>query len=72
MPAAPNPDGARNATPAGMTFGALVAEDFATHGRKLFAQGFWAVFWHRFGNWRMSVRPKLLRMPLTVIYRVMA
>jgi serine O-acetyltransferase len=72
MPAAPNPDGARNANPAGMTFGALVAEDFATHGRKFFAQGFWAVFWHRFGNWRMSVRPKLLRMPLTVIYRVMA
>jgi hypothetical protein len=32
--------------------------------------GFWALFSHRFGNWRMSVRPKLLRAPLTALYRV--
>nr|WP_206613976.1 hypothetical protein [Sinirhodobacter populi] len=48
-----------------------MAEDFRTHDRDWSAQGFWTLFWHRFGNWRMSVRPKILRMPLTLIYRFM-
>ena len=33
--------------------------------------GVWALFWHRFGNWRMSVRPRFLRAPLTLLYRLM-
>lgn len=65
----PNP-GHRNENPKGIGFWALVAEDYATNDRDLFAQGFWALFWHRFGNWRMG-RSKLLRVPLTLIYRVM-
>jgi serine O-acetyltransferase len=64
--------GHRNMNPAGISFWALVAEDFATHGRDPASQGFWALFWHRFGNWRMSVGPRLLRAPLTVLYRTMA
>lgn len=64
-------DGSQNANPEGLGFWALIAEDFETHGRDLFAQGFWALFWHRFGNWRMGVRPSVARVPLTVIYRVM-
>lgn len=67
----PNP-GTTNANPAGIGFRALVAEDFRTHGRDAFSQGFWALFWHRFGNWRMSVRPRPLRAPLTLLYRIMA
>jgi serine O-acetyltransferase len=69
--AVPN-DGSRNTNPAGLGFWTLVAEDFATHGGDPVSQGFWTLFWHRFGNWRMSVRPKLLRAPLTVFYRIMA
>ncbi|MFT6772395.1 MAG: serine O-acetyltransferase [Paracoccaceae bacterium] len=68
--AAPCPDGARNENPAGIGFWALVAEDRRTHGSWA-AQGFWALFQHRFGNWRMSVRPKLLRAPLTILYRIL-
>lgn len=64
--------GQTNMNPDGVGFWSLVAEDFATHDRDFFAQGFWAVFWHRFGNWRMSVRWRPLRVPLSVIYRVMA
>jgi serine O-acetyltransferase len=64
-------DGRENANPSELSFWALVVEDFETHNRGLFSQGFWALFWHRFGNWRMSVRPRVLRAPLTVIYRVM-
>lgn len=63
--------GTTNTNPTDIGFVALIAEDFRTHERDLLSQGFWAVFWHRFGNLRMSVRPKLLRAPLTVIYRLM-
>ncbi len=69
--APPLPDGSRNANPKDIGFWALVAEDFATHDRDILAQGFWTLFWHRFGNWRMDVRPKLLRLPLSVLYRIM-
>ncbi len=67
----PLPRGTVNANPPGISFWALVAEDFRTHDGKLFAQGFWVLFWHRFGNWRMSVRSRLLRAPLTLTYNVM-
>lgn len=68
---APNP-GTGNGNPSGIGLAALVAEDFRTHERDLLSQGFWALFWHRFGNWRMGVRPRLLRVPLSALYRVMA
>lgn len=64
-------DGSRNMNPEGIGFWALIAEDFRTHDSDPFAQGFWALFWHRFGNWRMSVQSRVLRVPLTLIYRVM-
>ena len=63
--------GFADTNPDDIGFWALVAEDFATHERDVFAQGFWALFWHRFGNWRMGLRSKFLRAPLTLIYRVM-
>jgi len=71
-PATGAPKGSTNANPPGLTFWALVREDLATQEGGLLAQGFWALFWHRFGNWRMGVRPKLLRAPLSLVYRVMA
>ena len=46
----------------------LLREDFETYERDPLAPGFWAVAWHRLGNWRMS-RPKWLRAPLTAVYR---
>ncbi|HMO06022.1 MAG TPA: hypothetical protein PKD10_00045 [Paracoccaceae bacterium] len=64
-------DGRRNLNPPGIGFWALVAEDFRSNDSDPFAQGFWALFWHRFGNWRMSVRPRPLRMPLSLLYKVM-
>lgn len=65
------PRGDKNANPEGIGFWALVAEDFRTHDSDILSQGFWTLFWHRFGNWRMSVHPKLLRAPLTLLYRLM-
>jgi serine O-acetyltransferase len=59
--------GRSNRNPSGIGFWALVAEDFRTHDSNLFEQGFWAVFVHRFGNWRMG-QPKIIRAPSTVLY----
>jgi len=69
--AAPAPRGATNRNPADIGFWALVAEDFRTHERDPLSQGFWALFWHRFGNWRMGVRPRALRIPLSLVYFTM-
>jgi serine O-acetyltransferase len=61
----------RNCNPSGVGFWALVAEDFRTHGKDWCSQGFWVLFWHRFGNWRMGARPRLLRIPLSMLYKIM-
>ena len=66
--APPLPDGSRNMNP-DMAFWSLVAEDYRTNDASVFHQGFLMLFVHRFGNVRMAVRPKLLRAPLTVLYR---
>jgi serine O-acetyltransferase len=49
---------------------ALIREDHDAHGRDWTRPGFRAVAVHRFGNWRMTVGPKLLRAPLSVLYRI--
>ena len=60
-----------NSNPPGMGLWALLCEDLRTHDSNAFEQGFWAIAVHRFGNWRMGIRPKLLRAPLTLLYRLL-
>jgi serine O-acetyltransferase len=67
----PLPKGDRNENPEGIGLFALLAEDFSTYERDPFDPAFWAVALHRFGNARMGVRIKLIRAPLTVLYRLM-
>ena len=67
--APPLPDGSRNENPSDIGFWSLVREDYHSNGSSVFHQGFLMLFVHRFGNWRMSVRPKLIRAPLTLVYR---
>ncbi|MCF2906660.1 AMP-binding protein [Octadecabacter sp. CECT 8868] len=69
--APPLPDGSMNRNPSGIGFWALVAEDLRTNDGTLGSQGFWALFVHRFGNWRMGVRPRILRIPFSVLYRIL-
>jgi serine O-acetyltransferase len=68
----PENRGDRNRNPPGIGLLALVREDLQTHGGDLFEQGFWAIAVHRFGNWRMGIRPKPLRAPFSVLYRCLA
>ena len=50
---------------------AQIREDYAAHGRDWTRPGFRAVAVHRFGVWRMGVRPKAMRAPFSVIYRML-
>lgn len=44
-------------------------EDWISHGRDWTKPGFRALAVHRLGNWRMGLRPKLLRAPFSILYR---
>jgi N-acetylglucosaminyl-diphospho-decaprenol L-rhamnosyltransferase len=61
--------GDRDGNPQGIGLGALLAEDFRTHGNDPLSPGFWAVAVHRLGNRRMSIRSKALRAPFSILYR---
>ncbi len=63
------PKGDKNQNPPEISFLKLILEDFRTHESQLFEQGFWAIAVHRFGNWRMGFRWKIIRAPLTAAYR---
>ena len=67
----PLPDGSRNMNPEGIGFWALLCEDFRTNDASFGHQGFWMLAIHRFGNWRMDVRPRVLRAPLSLLYKVL-
>jgi serine O-acetyltransferase len=68
-PIEPLPKGDRNGNPAGLSLLTLIREDLRTHDNLLFEQGFWALAVHRFGNWRMGIRWKLFRAPMSILYR---
>jgi serine O-acetyltransferase len=45
--------------------------DFAAHGRRWGAQGFWVMAVYRFGRWRYGVRPAILRKACSLVYHVL-
>ena len=61
-----------NRNPPGIGLWQLICEDYATHDRDFFSQGFWAIAVHRLGNWRMGIGNGLLRAPFTLLYRMLA
>lgn len=48
-----------------------IRQDLAAHRGDWGAQGFWALAVYRFGRWRYTVRPALLRKALSLVYRVL-
>ena len=46
----------------------IIKEDYIAHGRDWTKPGFRAIAAHRFGNWRMNIRWKLLRAPFSLLY----
>jgi serine O-acetyltransferase len=65
------PDGSTNQNPPGIGFLALLREDLQNHYGSIWEQGFWAIAVHRFGNWRMGIRPKIVRAPFSLIYKIL-
>lgn len=61
--------GNENLNPKDIGFFALLKEDYITYERSLLELGLWAVWTHRFGNWRMNVRPKIIRAPFSLVYK---
>lgn len=45
-----------------------IAEDWRAHARDWTRPGFRAVAFHRFGNFRMRIKPFALRLPLSAVY----
>ena len=63
--------GRYDTNPPGCALLELIREDLATHEGDWLSEGFLALAVHRFGNWRMSIRTRLLRAPLTLLYRTL-
>lgn len=68
--AEPHALGSVNENPSGISLFKLLGEDFRTYDKNLLEPGFWAVAVHRFGNWRMSIRYKILRFPFSILYKI--
>ncbi|MEQ8770536.1 MAG: serine O-acetyltransferase [Phycisphaerales bacterium] len=50
---------------------AIIAEDWRANGRDWTRPGFRALAVHRFGVWRMTIKWRLARAPLSVLYRTL-
>jgi serine O-acetyltransferase len=48
-----------------------IRQSWEVHGRRFSSPGFKAVAVHGFGQWRMSIRWKFVRIPLSVLYRML-
>ena len=58
-----------NARPMGLF--SLIREDWVTNWKDWTRPGFRALVMYRLGVWRMGVKPRLLRWPLSLLYRFM-
>ena len=50
---------------------AQIREDWIAHGKDWTLPGFRAVAVARFGQWRMNIKPKPLRAPFSILYRIL-
>jgi len=48
-----------------------IRADYRAYDGRWGAQGFWAMLVYRFGRWRYTVRPALLRKPLSLVYHLL-
>jgi serine O-acetyltransferase len=48
-----------------------IREDWRTHNGQWSRHGFWVLVIYRFGRWRYSVGWRAIRMPLSLIYKVL-
>ncbi|MCB1112915.1 MAG: serine acetyltransferase [Chlamydiales bacterium] len=46
-------------------------EDWKTYDGDLSAPGFWVMVVYRFGRWRYRIKPRVLRIPFSILYKLM-
>ena len=46
-------------------------EDWITHERDIWRRGFWVMVAYRFGRWRYRIRPRVIRQPLSFLYKLL-
>jgi serine O-acetyltransferase len=46
-------------------------EDWQTYEHDLARQGLWVMAVYRFGRWRYDLRPRLLRLPFSFLYKIL-
>ncbi|MGC4031242.1 MAG: hypothetical protein QM754_05780 [Tepidisphaeraceae bacterium] len=61
--------GLYNKNPTGISFFDLLKEDWIEHEKDFLSQGFWAIAVHRYGNWRMGIKNRFLRLPFSIAYK---
>jgi len=63
-------DGGRSGLPAeALVMFENIREDWHTYEGSLSRQGLWVMLVYRFGRWRYEVNPRILRLPLSFLYR---
>jgi serine O-acetyltransferase len=48
-----------------------IREDWQTYGRDCTRQGLWVMVVYRFGNWRYGIRTRAIRMPFSMVYKLL-
>lgn len=48
-----------------------IREDWRTYEGDFSRQGLWVMMVYRFGQWRYRIRPRLLRKPFSLLYKLM-
>lgn len=65
------PDPIGNQNPPELGLWDLIREDFAAHDKEFLRPGFQTILVHRLGNARMDVGSRVVRVPLSLLYRYM-
>ena len=48
-----------------------IREDWKTYESDITRPGLWVMFVYRFGRWRYGIRPRILRIPFSILYKVL-
>jgi serine O-acetyltransferase len=48
-----------------------IRQDWETYEKDLTRQGFWVMIVYRFGRWRYRIKPRLLRLPFSFLYKAL-
>jgi serine O-acetyltransferase len=48
-----------------------IREDWRTHNSQWNRHGFWVLIVYRFGRWRYTIRSRPVRVPLSLLYKIM-